>query len=92
MFRLLGEPSRLTLVGLCLEQPVSVGELASRSGLSQSLVSHHLGLLRTARLLRAERHGKQVFYVVNDHHVADMLRGMIEHIGEPHDHSVPEGE
>ena len=83
MFRLLGEPSRLTLVAGCLDAPVSVGDLAVRSGLSPSLVSHHLRLLRAARLLRAERRGRQVFYVVADHHVRDMLHGMIEHAREP---------
>ena len=84
MFRLLGEPSRLALVAQCLDRPVKVGDLAEGAGLSPSLVSHHLRLLRAARLLKAERRGKEVFYVVADHHVADMLHGMIEHAGEPH--------
>ena len=89
MFRLLGEPSRLVLVAQCLDQPVKVGDLAGRAGLSPSLVSHHLRLLRGARLLRAERRGKEVFYVVADHHVRDMLHAMIEHAGEPHGHPPP---
>ncbi|TPE47008.1 helix-turn-helix transcriptional regulator [Amaricoccus solimangrovi] len=83
MFRLLGETSRLTLVTHCLEGPLSVGELTRRSGLSQSLVSHHLRLLRAARLLRAERSGKQVFYAIPDCHVREMLTNMIEHMVEP---------
>ena len=57
--------------------------MATQSRLSQSPVSHHLGLLRAARLLKAQRQGKQVFYVVSDRHVADMLRGMTEHVAEP---------
>ncbi|MBE7218572.1 MAG: hypothetical protein INR64_08895, partial [Caulobacteraceae bacterium] len=39
---------------------------------------------RAARLLKAERRGKEVFYVVADRHVADMLHNMIEHAGEHH--------
>ncbi len=92
MFRLLGEPSRLVLVAQCLDAPVKVGDLAQGAGLSPSLVSHHLRLLRAARLLKAERRGKEVFYVVADHHVRDMLHGMIEHAGEPHGHAPHEGE
>ena len=92
MFRLLGEPSRLGLVAQCLDAPVKVGDLAEEAGLSPSLVSHHLRLLRSARLLKAERRGKEVFYVVADHHVRDMLHGMIEHAGEPHGRTAPEGE
>ncbi len=86
MFHLLGEPNRLGLVLSCLDEPISVGDMAARLGLSQSLVSHHLRLMRAARLLRAERRGKQVYYSIADRHVSDMLRNMIDHLVEPHDH------
>jgi ArsR family transcriptional regulator, lead/cadmium/zinc/bismuth-responsive transcriptional repressor len=86
MFRLLGEPSRLSIVASCLDGPLSVGEITSRLGLSQSLVSHHLRLLRAARLLKAGRRGKQVFYSIPDCHVREMLTNMIEHLAEPHEH------
>ena len=57
MFRMMGDPSRLRILLACMGEPVSVGEIARRLGLSQSLVSHHLRLLRATRLLRAERRG-----------------------------------
>lgn len=79
MFRLLGEPNRLSLVYACLEQPQSVASLAEQIDISMSLASHHLRLLRAARLLVAERRGKQVFYVAADDHVQRVLRDMIEH-------------
>jgi DNA-binding transcriptional ArsR family regulator len=62
MFRLMGDPSRLRIVLACLDAPICVSDVAARTRLSQSLVSHHLRLLRAARILRAERQGKQVFY------------------------------
>ncbi|RJS93354.1 helix-turn-helix transcriptional regulator [Salinisphaera sp. Q1T1-3] len=82
MFRLLGEPNRLSLVYACLEAPQSVATLAEQIDISMSLASHHLRLLRAARLLRAERRGKQVFYVAADDHVQRVLRDMIEHHDE----------
>lgn len=82
MFRLLGEPNRLLLVYACLEQARSVQELAADADISMSLASHHLRLLRSARLLRAERRGKQVFYVAADAHVRRVLLDMAEHGGE----------
>ena len=85
MFRLLGEPNRLSIVASCLDGPLSVGEITSRLALSQSLVSHHLRLLRAARLLKAGRQGKQVFYSIPDCHVREMLTNMIEHLAEPHE-------
>jgi DNA-binding transcriptional ArsR family regulator len=86
MFRLLGEPNRLGIVASCLDGPLSVGEITARLALSQSLVSHHLRLLRAARLLKARRRGKQVYYSIADGHVREMLTNMIEHVAEPDEH------
>jgi DNA-binding transcriptional ArsR family regulator len=61
----------------------AVGAIAESLGLSQSLVSHHLRLLRAARIVRAERQGKQVFYLAADRHISGMLAGMLEHVAEP---------
>jgi DNA-binding transcriptional ArsR family regulator len=82
MFRLLGDPSRLRIVIACLEAPVCVSELAARTRLSPSLVSHHLRLLRAGRLLRADRQGKQVFYAPADEHVRRTISDMVAHVGE----------
>jgi DNA-binding transcriptional ArsR family regulator len=86
MFRLLGEPNRLGIVAICLDRTRSVGEITARLALSQSLVSHHLRRLRAARLLKAGRRGKQVYYSIADGHVREMLTNMIEHIAEPDEH------
>ena len=82
MFRLLGEPSRLRIVLACLRGPMSVSVIAEQVGLSGSLVSHHLRLLRAARLLRGVRQGKQVFYSVADEHVRCVIQDMVAHVIE----------
>jgi DNA-binding transcriptional ArsR family regulator len=82
LFRLLGDPSRLRIVVSCLRTPLAVSDIAERLGLSVSLVSHHLRLLKGARLVRADRQGKQVYYVADDAHVRRMIEGMVTHIGE----------
>lgn len=82
LFRLLGDASRLRIVVACLHAPLAVSQIAERLGLSVSLVSHHLRLLKGARLVRAERQGKQVFYVAEDEHVRRMIEDMIAHVAE----------
>ena len=82
MFHLLGDVNRLRLIYACLEKPVCVQDLADRFTLTPSLVSHHLRLLRAARLMRADRRGKQVFYTVNDEHVRTVLEDMTIHVAE----------
>ncbi len=86
MFRLLGEPNRLRMVLACLDTPRGVGELVETLGLSQTLVSHHLRLLRTAHILRGDRDGRQVIYAIDDEHVREVVRNMVAHLTEPHDH------
>lgn len=87
-FGLLADPTRLSIVAVCMECEIPAGEIADELGLSASLVSHHLRLLRAARMLRAERRGKQVFYSMADACVRDVLKIMINHLfDDEHDGS-----
>ena len=83
-FRLLGDPSRLRIVLCCLNGPIPVSEIAERLELSVSLVSHHLRLLRGARLVKGVRQSKQIFYEIADLHVSHVLLDMASHIAEDH--------
>lgn len=82
MFKMLGDPSRLKIVVETLGEPVAVGQIAENLGLSLSLVSHHLRLLRAARLVTADRRGKQIFYKIHDAHVSRVIADMIAHVNE----------
>ena len=84
LFRLLGDPTRLRIVLACLDTPIAVNDIANKLSLGNSLVSHHLRLLRAARIVKADRHGKQVFYAAADRHISGVLTDMLEHIAEPH--------
>ncbi|MDE2255585.1 MAG: helix-turn-helix transcriptional regulator [Betaproteobacteria bacterium] len=84
LFRLLGDTTRLRILVTCVSGPIAVGDLAATLELAQTLVSHHLRLLRAARLVKFERQGKHVLYSAADQHVSDMLKDMLDHIVEPH--------
>lgn len=83
-FRLLGDPSRLRILLCCMGGPSAVGDIAANLELSQSLVSHHLRLLRGARLVKGVRVAKQIFYEIADTHVSQVLLDMAQHIAEEH--------
>jgi DNA-binding transcriptional ArsR family regulator len=85
LFRLLGDGTRLRIVLSCLAAPANVGDIAARVGASPSLVSHHLRLLRAARLVRSERRGRQIFYSPRDEHVQCVIEDMVAHVTEPRD-------
>jgi DNA-binding transcriptional ArsR family regulator len=81
-YRLLGDATRLRILIACLQGALPVNEIARRIEASQSLVSHHLRLLRDARLVRGTRQNKQVLYQADDEHIRHMLVDMIEHVAE----------
>jgi len=82
LFSLMGDTSRLRIILCCLHKAISVSDIASQLGLSQSLVSHHLRLLKAARMVKSERRGKQVFYTAADRHVQCVIEDMAAHISE----------
>jgi ArsR family transcriptional regulator, nickel/cobalt-responsive transcriptional repressor len=81
----LASPGRLRLLTDLLGRERTVEELARAAGLSDSATSHHLRLLRSLRLVRARRSGRNVFYSLHDHHIADLLAAVRHH----HEHVHP---
>lgn len=62
LLRVLADPTRLDVVRRLLDGPTHVGALNSGLGINQSLLSHHLRVLRDAGLVEAQRDGKAVLY------------------------------
>lgn len=89
MFRLMGDPTRLRIILACLSGPIPAGKIATELRLSPSLVSHHLRLLRAARVLRGRRLGRQVIYSPADEHISCVIADMLEHVVEPSGHDEP---
>lgn len=56
--RAVADPNRRAILAVIRGGPRSVGEIAETLGLSQQVTSHHLGVLRTARLAESTRVGK----------------------------------
>jgi len=73
MFKALGDRSRLVILGQLLDEPRHVGDLVRRTGLGQSLVSHHLKVMREAGLVSARRQGPFIYYELAGPHVRRMV-------------------
>ena len=84
VFRMLADPTRVRLLWAMLDQELSVKELAVLVGKPAPSVSQHLAKLRMARLVHTRREGTQVFYRVENDHVARLVRDAVfnaEHAG-----------
>jgi ArsR family transcriptional regulator, arsenate/arsenite/antimonite-responsive transcriptional repressor len=63
--KMLADANRLRIVFFLLKNPeLNVTEICDRLEQSQPAVSHHLGLLKQAGILRVRRDGKHNFYSI----------------------------
>lgn len=72
--RALADETRLTLILLIAQRPRTVKELQEATGLSQTLVSHHLAPLREQELVEAIPQGRSNQYVMCCSALAEPLR------------------
>ena len=80
IFSALSDPSRIRIISALKTSELNVGTLAEIVGMSESAVSHHLRGLRQLRLVRARKEGRQVFYTLDDEHIADLFQRGLDHV------------
>jgi len=62
LFKALADESRLRILNLLLDKEMCVTEITQNLNLSQSLVSHHLKILKIAELVDSFRMGQKICY------------------------------
>ncbi len=80
MFKALSDPTRAQLIHVLTHRTCTVNELSSYVEVSASTVSHHLAKLRDLKLVRTQRVGTQIYYTIDDHHVAGVFREALYHL------------
>ena len=66
IFKALGDTIRLKIMQMLAEQgEICVCKVQEALGMGQSAVSHHMAVLRRARLLISRREGQKIFYRIN---------------------------
>ena len=80
-FRALADPTRRDILRLLRDGPRASGEIAERFTLAWPTVSRHLGVLREAGLVLAERNGQQIVYELNTTVVEEVVQQLLEWFG-----------
>lgn len=75
-FKVLGNESRLKIVGLLANEPHSVGELAARLELKEPTVSHHLARLKEMKLVNVRAEGTTRIYSLASRRLEAMNRDL----------------
>src|SRR5262245_28431802 len=81
-FKLLGDETRVRLLDILARTELCVQDVARILGMTQSAISHQLRLLRSMRLVRTRRDGRQIFYALDDDHIVKLFEQGLEHVEE----------
>ncbi len=66
IMKALGHPIRIQMVELISQKgKFCVSDIYKTLKMEQSTASHHLGILRKGGVLKTERKGKQIYYLLN---------------------------
>lgn len=80
LFKALGDPTRLRIISLLLENELCVHTLEAALGMSQSAISHQLRVLRQMNLVRFRKEGRHVYYALDDDHVRELVKQGLLHV------------
>jgi DNA-binding transcriptional ArsR family regulator len=71
--RCIGEPTRLQILKLVAEGERCVGEIAEILHKEQSLISHHLRVLKECNIVRDKQEAQKVYYKIMDDRLAKLI-------------------
>jgi ArsR family transcriptional regulator len=78
VFKALNDPTRREILGLLKDKEMTAGEIAERFQISWPSISHHLDLLKQAKLVIAEKDGQYVFYSLNTTVVDEIMKWFMQ--------------
>lgn len=82
LYKEFGDPTRVRIMMLLLNQEACVQDIANILNMTQSAVSHQLKLLKSEDLVKSRREGKNMYYSLADEHVRSIISMGLEHIRE----------
>ena len=80
LFKVLGDPTRIKILWALNVHELCVLDICDVLGMTKSAVSHQLGTLKEAKLVKARREGKEVYYSLDDEHVKEIFETGIVHV------------
>lgn len=75
-FKGLGDKSRLSILETVMDEPKTVGDIVTQTGLSQPNVSMHLSCLLDCGLVQRTKNGREVIYSVSCCEVSSLISTM----------------
>lgn len=78
LFKALNDPTRRDILEMLQQNDLSAGEIAEKFNMSWPSISHHLDLLKQARLVTARKEGQYVYYSLNTTVMDEILKWLMQ--------------
>ncbi|HMG68209.1 MAG TPA: autorepressor SdpR family transcription factor [Chitinophagaceae bacterium] len=78
IFKALNDPTRRAILELLQQKDMTAGDIADKFEISFPSISHHLDLLKQAKLVIAEKEGQFVYYSLNTTVVDEILKWLLQ--------------
>ena len=82
LYKVFGDCTRIKILYALFEAEMCVSDIAELLNMTASAISHQLGVLKRARLVRYRREGKTMLYSLADDHVRTIIGQGMNHIEE----------
>ena len=80
LFKVLGDPTRVKILTVLEVKELCVSEICECVDMTKSAVSHQLRILRSSKLVKSKKIGKEVYYSLDDEHVSIIFKCALSHI------------
>ena len=78
--RIFGDSTRIKILMALTQKELCVCDITELLNVSQSAVSHQLRILKSEKIVKYRKDGKNVYYSLDDQHIELLLSQGIEHI------------
>ena len=78
VFKALNDPTRREILELLRKKDMTAGEIVEKFRISGPSISHHLDLLKQAKLVIAEKEGQFIYYSLNTTVVDEIMTWLLQ--------------
>ena len=78
VFKALNDPTRRSILEMLHAKDMTAGEIADKFKMSFPSISHHLDLLKQARLVVSEKEGQFIYYSLNTTVMDEILKWLMQ--------------
>lgn len=82
LFKVLGDHTRIRILNALHASELCVCDLVDILEMNQSAISHQLRVLRTSKIVKYRKDGKNVYYSLDDKHVSALMEQGLDHVLE----------